>query len=144
MEVSFQHPVPAALLHEKKIRCPLNRTLGGRQSRYGRLGKRKFSCPCQNSNPGPSSPQPRRYTDCNRRLWSDSVQTWQALARVLSHGRSSFPCQYDELHRKGTQAADMSNISVSKGRVQRWLQSPVPLDGQQEGLKLVQRPCQLH
>lgn len=92
----------------KKNMCPLNRTLGGRHSRYRRLGKRKFSCPCQNSNPGPSSPQPRRYTDYNRKLWSDTVQTWQAFARVLGHGWSSFPYKYHELYRKGTQWAHMS------------------------------------
>jgi hypothetical protein len=51
MEVSFQHPVPAAVLHGKRNRCPLNRTLGGRQSRYGRLGKRKLFAPARIRTP---------------------------------------------------------------------------------------------
>jgi len=43
MEVSVQHHVPAALTpkQKKKPRCPLNRKLGGLQSRFGRFGGEK-------------------------------------------------------------------------------------------------------
>ena len=55
MEASDQLHAPTALAPEKKS-CT---RLGGSQTRYGRFFfvKRKVSCVCRDSNPGPSSPQ---------------------------------------------------------------------------------------
>jgi hypothetical protein len=53
MEVSGQLHAPATLLPGKKPRHPLDRRLGGSQSRSGRGGEEKNSpFPCKESNPG--------------------------------------------------------------------------------------------
>jgi hypothetical protein len=54
MEMSRHLYAPAALPPGKELLYPLDRRLGGPQSRPGRGGEKKNSphCPCQESNPG--------------------------------------------------------------------------------------------
>jgi hypothetical protein len=52
MGVSGQRHAPAALYPRgKDPRYPLDRRLGGPQSRSGRRDRRKILCPCRGSNP---------------------------------------------------------------------------------------------
>jgi hypothetical protein len=63
-EVSGPLHAPDALPGGKSPRYPLDRRLGGPQSRSGRRGEN--SCPYRDSNSDPSVVQPvaSRYTDC--------------------------------------------------------------------------------
>jgi hypothetical protein len=63
MEVSGWLQDPDALHPWKDPRYPLNRRMGGPQSRSWRFEEDKDFCPYRDSNPGPSSPQPSRCTD---------------------------------------------------------------------------------
>jgi hypothetical protein len=65
MEVSGQLQAPAALPPEKEPLLPLDRRLGGPQSRSGRGGEEKNFSPCRDSNPRTPIVQAiaQRYTD---------------------------------------------------------------------------------
>jgi hypothetical protein len=65
MEVSGQLHAPAAFLKEKSSWYPLDKRLGGPQSRSGRGGEEKNSQPLPESNPRTPIVQPvaQRYTD---------------------------------------------------------------------------------
>jgi hypothetical protein len=54
MEVSGQPHTPVALPQERSPWYPLDRRLGGPQSRSGRGGEERNSQPCQESNPNHS------------------------------------------------------------------------------------------
>jgi hypothetical protein len=49
--------MPRPLYPRKEQRHPLNRRLGGPQSRSGRFVEEKVCCPYRDANTGPSSPQ---------------------------------------------------------------------------------------
>jgi hypothetical protein len=63
---SLSHPQPAALPPGKEPRYPLDRKLGGPQSRSGRHGKVKILAPTWSRTPTTLVVQPvvSRYTDC--------------------------------------------------------------------------------
>jgi len=64
MKMSGQTHAPVALPPGKSLQYPLDRRLGGPQSRFGRGGEEKNSLPpLPGFQPRSSIPQPRPYTD---------------------------------------------------------------------------------
>jgi len=56
MDVSGEFDAPVALSPGRSTRYPSDTRLGGSQSRSGRGGEEKNSCPCWESKPGRPSP----------------------------------------------------------------------------------------